>query len=290
MLRAGYRLRVLLPPLGLRGLPHRHRPPGHRPPRSHGTRGRRYIPRDYQLHLGILPRLGDDVVNLAETLALKGSAVPLDHLVTWNRPIVRSDSSFRIFLQQLGFYSLGISKYRTNEKMQGRAFFDSTMMDNCLRYWVQSKMNDRTEYWRGGWWKERVKFNSFLPGLSWPSMSAVLPFFTFSMTAPIEPSSNSLPPTTFNPSMLLLLPDPDCFRNTMWPMIFWPSLLTCQGCYEARRTGFRWFLSLSVWSLTLGRVSRENDRGMKGDACVSLTLPNLGTNAICPQSGGNLAR
>lgn len=82
MLRPGYRLRVLLPPLGLRGLPHRHRPPGHRPSRSHRARGRRYIPRDYQLHLGILPRLGDDVVNLAETLALKGSAVPLDHLVT----------------------------------------------------------------------------------------------------------------------------------------------------------------------------------------------------------------
>lgn len=99
-------------------------------------------------------------------------------------------------------------------------------------------------------------------------MSAVLPFFTFSMTAPIEPSSSSLPPTTFNPSMLLLLPDPDCFRNTMWPMIFWPSLLTCQGCYEARRTGFRWFFSF-YFIVTLGRVSRENDRGMKGDACLS---------------------
>lgn len=80
MLRPGYRLRMLLPPLGLRGLPHRHR--GHRARRGHGARSRRYIPRDNQLHLGILPRLGDDVVNLAETLALKGSAVPLDHLVT----------------------------------------------------------------------------------------------------------------------------------------------------------------------------------------------------------------
>lgn len=68
-------------------------------------------------------------------------------------------------------------------------------------------------------------------------MSAVLPCLTFSMSAPMDPSSSSFPPTTFSPSMLLLLPDPGSFRNTMWPMIFWPSLLTCQdnGCYEARR-------------------------------------------------------
>lgn len=90
-------------------------------------------------------------------------------------------------------------------------------------------------------------------------MSAVLPFFTFSITAPIEPSSNSLPPTTFSPSMLLLLPEPGCFRNTMWPMIFWPSLLVCQdnGCYEARRTGFFGF----CFSLFRTAVSLDFCRG-----------------------------
>lgn len=79
-------------------------------------------------------------------------------------------------------------------------------------------------------------FVILLPGLSWPSTSAVLPFFTFSIRAPMEPSSNSLPPTTFSPSILLQLPEPADFRKTMWPIIFWPSSLTCQdnGCYGAR--------------------------------------------------------
>lgn len=79
-------------------------------------------------------------------------------------------------------------------------------------------------------------FVIFLPGLRWPSTSAVLPFFTFSIRAAMEPSSNSLPPTTFSPSILLQLPEPADFRNTMWPIIFWPSSLTCQdnGCYGAR--------------------------------------------------------
>ena len=87
LLRPGYRLRVLLPPLDLRGdLPRRHRRCGRRPGRHRRRPAhRRQIPRNYQLHLRLLPRLGDDVVNLAEALALQGPAVPLDHLVTWNR-------------------------------------------------------------------------------------------------------------------------------------------------------------------------------------------------------------
>lgn len=35
-----------------------------------------------------------------------------------------------------------------------------------------------------------------------------------------------------------------------------------------RSAGFRWFFSF-YFIVTLGRVSRENDRGMKGDACLS---------------------
>lgn len=65
-----------------------------------------------------------------------------------------------------------------------------------------------------------------LPGLNWPSRSAILPFLTFSMRAPVRPSSRSIPPTTLRPRILLLPVEPACLRRIMCPIVFWP------GCWE----------------------------------------------------------
>lgn len=52
--------------------------------RRHARCCRRQLSLNYKLNLRLQPRLGNDVVNLLEALALKGPSIPRDHLVTWN--------------------------------------------------------------------------------------------------------------------------------------------------------------------------------------------------------------
>lgn len=52
--------------------------------RRHARCCRRQLSLNYELNLRLQSRLGNDVVNLPEALALKGSPIPRDHLVTWN--------------------------------------------------------------------------------------------------------------------------------------------------------------------------------------------------------------
>jgi len=44
----------------------------------------------------------------------------------------------------------------------------------------------------------------YLPGLKWPTVSAMLPFLTFSTRAPSLPDSNILPPPTLRPRIAAL--------------------------------------------------------------------------------------
>ena len=47
-----------------------------------------------------------------------------------------------------------------------------------------------------------VSFPRYKPGRSLPIWSAMLPFLTFSTTAPIRPPGNSFPPMTLSPRMV----------------------------------------------------------------------------------------
>lgn len=79
LLRSGDGL-VFLSPLTLCGdSPRCH---GRRRARSWRQHARRQLPLNYELDLRLLPRVGNDVVNFPEALALEGYPVPLDHLVT----------------------------------------------------------------------------------------------------------------------------------------------------------------------------------------------------------------
>lgn len=61
----------------------------------------------------------------------------------------------------------------------------------------------------------------------------MLPFLTFSMTAPLNPFSKIFPPTTLRPNMAALLPFMSLpLRKIMCPIILVPSAETChdRGC------------------------------------------------------------
>lgn len=86
-------------------------------------------------------------------------------------------------------------------------------------------------------WKNK---RSDWPGLSCPSMSAMLPFLTFSMTAPLKPFSRILPPTTLRPRMAALEPPVaslEPLRKIMWPIMRFPSADTCHdsGCWQCKK-------------------------------------------------------
>lgn len=79
-------------------------------------------------------------------------------------------------------------------------------------------------------WEEIL---TLLPGLMWPSCSAIEPRLTFSTMAPKRLFDNNWPPITFKPN---LSSESRFFLKIIWPIIRVPSADTCQltgfGCFD----------------------------------------------------------
>lgn len=147
------------------------------------------------------------------------------YFILHSKPGLESSSNF--YIRSLYLWNDQISE--PSSKWHWIMFFaDLQYFWNLLHSWDRPVRHIHVLYINS----RKCNSHDFSPGFSCPSISAGLPSLTFSMRAPIVPSSSSLPPTTFSPRMLLPLSLTVALFKIIWPINFCPSSLTCQGIFD----------------------------------------------------------